>query len=292
MKERVAINLTSAAKFLAAQAFLERIEFAKSCGLAAVEFHPSREWPADKTRLFMLQEPELKRVRDCCQQIAGLSVHGPMGKTVAVPQASVRRQVTRDSKLAIREAAFLGATAVVVHCHMGEIDQPEVAGRVAPVLAGWAKYGQEFGVKVCLETPTDLRDPSHFTALIQQIDHPNLGATIDTGHLLKCLDEETKHSPRVAQAYNDMLLDLTRAVMSLGKLFHMHLNDIGADTLADHYGMGLGFVDFERVLKAVMDDGYEGLLVLEIHRGAGGEAGGITEDEFRQAVRHVLDIVG
>ena len=292
MTHRVAVNISGAAQFMGDMDFFAKVEFARSCGVNAVEAHPCREWPAAECSLIDLSGAAVKRVREGCRGLDCISVHAQMGATVADDDPAVRAQVVQWNRTAVRDAAFLGARVVVVHCHMAKIAEPDVRGRVIESMRDLADYADAFGVRICLETPTDLREPALFAALIRDIDHPNLGATIDTGHLRSCLDDATKRSSAVVDAYNDVLFNLTRDVLALGKLFHVHLNDIRAETLADHYGIGLGFVDFERVLGAIQADGYEGMLVLEIHRGPAGEVGDITAEEFRAAVHHVLAIVG
>ena len=175
---------------------------------------------------------------------------------------------------------------------MKHVDEPEVWARVEPVLLDLAEYGAERGARVCLETPTDLRDPTHFLSIFERAQHPNLGATVDTGHLLSCLDDEAKTPGCVADAYNGLLFDLTCRVLDMGKLFHVHLNDIVADTLADHYGIGLGFIDFPRVLGEMARYGYEGLLAMEIHRGPDGQVGSLSPEGFHSAVAHVMAVCG
>ena len=92
-------------------------------------------------------------------------------------------------------------------------------------------------------------------------------------------------------AYNDLLFNLTAAVLDMGKLFHVHLNDIRADTLADHYGIGLGFVDFPRVIGEMARQGYDGLLAMEIHRGPDGKVGSLTPQGFREATEYTLGVM-
>ncbi len=267
--------------------FFEKIDFARGCGLNAVELHPYKEWPADAAPLLELPPDQRARIHDACAGLDAVSVHALMGETFASDDPALREEARRGDHLAIEEAAFLGARAVVVHCRMRAIDQRSVLDRVLPVLTELAEHARDRGVNVCLETPTDLRRPEHFLALFERVQHPNLGAVIDTGHLLACLDEETRRSPRVADAYNELLFNLTREPLRMGKLYHVHLNDIRADTLADHYGIGLGFVDFPRIIGEMKRAGYAGLLAMEIHRGPSGEVGGLSPEGFRDAASYV-----
>lgn len=293
MNIQVAVNISGAAKFLRPQSFFEKVVFARSCGVNAIELHPYQEWPEDHGALLKLDAVEREALRECWMTLDGISVHALMGQTIASDDEQLRQEAVFGNMTAIEEAQFMGSRAVVVHCRMSRIAEPEVLERVIPILKKLADHGEAHDVKVCLETPTDLRSPEQFVALFQEVDHPSLGATIDTGHLLSCVDDDTKKTPRVVEVYNEILYDLTREIVAMGKLFHLHLNDIRirGDALPDHYGIGLGFVDFERVLGHVKDNEYDGLLALEIHRGPGGEIGSITPDEFREAVDYVVQIV-
>jgi len=294
MKSQVAANISGAAEFLKPQGFFEKVAFARSCGVNAIELHPYQEWPEGGRSLLELEDADREAVRECCLTLDGISVHALMGQTFASDDEELRGEAIAGNLRAIEEAQFMGSRAVVVHCRMSRIAEPVVLDRVIPILKQLADHGEAHNVRVCLETPTDLRDPAQFVGLFEEVDHPWLGATIDTGHLLSCVDEDTKKTPRVVEVYNETLCGLTREIVAMGKLFHVHLNDIRirGDALPDHYGIGLGFVDFERVLGSVKESGYDGLLALEIHRGPGGEVGSITPDEFREAVDYVKQIVG
>ena len=288
MRDRVAINISGAAAFMQSMSFAEKVAFATTCGVNAIELHPYKEFPDG---LLRLDADARERIRALCVGLNAISVHALMGQTIASDDEQARHQAAEGNKTAIDEAAFLGSRAVIIHCRMARIREPEVRNRVVPILRTLGEYGEDRSVRVCLETPTDLREPAQFEQLIEDVDHDNVGATIDTGHLLASLDEAAKKPDTVAEAYNSMLFDLTREVVAMGKLFHLHLNDIVSATLADHYGIGLGFVDFGRVLRFVNENGYAGMLALEIHRGPGGAVGSITPDEFRDAVHYVLKIV-
>lgn len=288
---KLAINISGAAKCLEPLTFFEKVAFAKNCGVDAIELHPYKEWPGEGQFPFAgVEAEEAKRIRECCAALNGLSIHALMGQTFSSDDPALRDEAIAGNKLAIRQAEFLGSHAVVVHCRMEHIDAPAVWERVEPVLLDLAEYGAERGVRVCLETPTDLRDPTHFLSIFECAQHPNLGATLDTGHLLSCLDDEAKPPDRVADAYNGLLSGLACRLLAMGKLFHVHLNDIVAATLADHYGIGLGFVDFSRVLGEMQRRGYDGLLAMEIHRGPDGLVGSLAPEGFRQAAAHVRSL--
>lgn len=283
---QIGVNISGAARFLQPVSVEDKLAFVHSCGVEAFEIHPYKEWPTPPGPLPLLPAAELARLREEARGFARISVHSLMGQTFSSGDDSLCEEAVLGNRRAIREAAFLGAEAVVIHCRMYEFDQPAVVDRVIPILEDVAEYGRLFGVRVCLETPTDVTCADHFLGLFDRVEHPGLLATLDTGHLLACLDEETRGSDCVGRVYNDLVCEVARGLLERGKLGHVHLNDVRTD-LRDHYGMGLGFVDFPRLFEVLASGAYEGMLVLEIHRGDDGTTGGITEQEFREAVAYV-----
>ena len=288
---QIGVNISGAAKFLQPLSVDEKLAFVHSCGGSGFEIHPYSEWPTQPGPLPLLPAVELARLRERAAGFSRISVHSLMGQTFSSGDESLREEAVLGNRQAIREAAFLGAEAVVIHCRMFEFGQRTVVDRVIPVLEDVAEYGRLFGVRVCLETPTDLTCAFHFLDLFDRVEHPGLLATLDTGHLLSCLDEQTWRADSGVRLYNDLVCDVARGLLERGKLGHVHLNDVRRD-LRDHYGMGLGFIDFPRLFGILAAAGYDGMLVLEIHRGDGGTTGGISEEEFRAAVAYVRQHVG
>lgn len=291
MLSQIALNISGAANFLIPMTFAEKVKVAQDLGLSSVEFHPYQEWRGQAGPFFGRSGREVASVLELCRELDRISIHAVMGPTIVTADPALRAKRVAGNKMSILEAALLGAEVVVIHCRMAEITQLEVMQRVRPVLTDLAEYGAALGVKITVETPTDLRHPDHFVSLMEIFDHPNLGATLDTGHLLGCLDEDVKNSDDLPEKYNELLFSLARDLLALGKLSHVHLNDIVAETMEDHYGMGIGFVDFRHVLGLAQDGGYRGIYVLEIHRGPSGVRGGLTHDECREAVELIKGIV-
>jgi len=288
---QIALNISGAANFLIPMPFAEKVKLAQDLGLSSVEFHPYQEWRGEAGPLFGRSGRELTSVLDLCRQLDRISIHAIVGPTIVTVDPKLRAKRVAGNKMSIVDAALLGAEVVVIHCRMAEITQLDVMQRVRPVLTDLAEYGAALGVRIAVETPTDLRHPDHFVSLMETFDHPNLGATLDTGHLLGCLGKDVKDSEDLPEKYNDVLFSLARDLLALGKLSHVHLNDIVADTLKDHYGMGIGFVDFRHVLGLAQDGGYRGIYVLEIHRGPNGVRGSLTHDECREAVELIKGFV-
>ena len=137
----------------------------------------------------------------------------------------------------------------------------------------WGDMARDFGLRLAVETgyPESVAD---FTRLIREIDHAQVGATIDVGHqknyaeLVARVRPEDKGTPAGIKAYNDVTHEI---IDSLGpKIFHFHVHDIEPDTWAEHKPLVHGFVDYPRLIAKLRQIEYEGLLVFEI--------GGAVED--------------
>ena len=57
-------------------------EFAKGCGVNAIEMHPYKEWPGEGQDPFAgVDTAEAERIREYCATLNGLSIHALMGQT-------------------------------------------------------------------------------------------------------------------------------------------------------------------------------------------------------------------
>jgi len=131
----------------------------------------------------------------------------------------------------------------------------------------WGDFARKQNFRLALETgyPKSVRD---FVRLVKEIDHPQVGCTIDVGHqgdyeeLTARVRPEQRFSPSGIQAYND----ITHAVIDqLGsKIWHFHVHDIDPATWKEHQPLGTGFVDYPRLIRKLREINYRGLLVLEI----------------------------
>ena len=286
MRNPVTVNVSGAAKLFDDMSFEQKVDMAREFGGEGIEIHTMREWPPEQGGMFAQDGGTLKRVREIADTMDALSVHSVMGETITSKDDETREKAIGNDRAVIREAAFLGASVVVIHVRMAYLDRDDAVTRAAAVLRDHGDYAEASGIRLAVETATDLRRLEDFLRLIDTIDHPHVGATLDTGHLLNCFDRDTPRA-EFAQAYNDGMLSLAGQICDRAKLYHVHMNDIRAETLYDHYGMGLGFVDFPGFVSLVRQGGYEGAFAIEMHRGDADEVGSITAEEFQAAVEYV-----
>jgi sugar phosphate isomerase/epimerase len=159
-------------------------------------------------------------------------------------------------------------------------------GELAVMHTGWPEHGKRFrdiwqpmvdtlralgdyaadrGLKIGIETmqPDSVRD---YTELVFAVNHPRVGAVIDTGHIRGSTDigipPERRDSPEARARFNDVLNTLVTALGD--KVFHVHLSDVRSADWVDHRTIGTGIVDFPRLFNTLRRIDYEKLLVLEL----------------------------
>jgi sugar phosphate isomerase/epimerase len=105
-------------------------------------------------------------------------------------------------------------------------------------LSELAEYGLSKGVKVALENSPYKNDtyrlvyhPQSHTKILNQVDHPNLGALLDFAH---------------AFLYKFDLIDYLEKIQPYLIEIHAH-NNFGADD--DHLGLPNGLIDYEPIVK-------------------------------------------
>ncbi len=91
------------------------------------------------------------------------------------------------------------------------------------------------------------RDPDDLLGLLDEIDRPNLGACLDTGHAHIAGHEPAEY----ARALGDRLAVL-----------HIHDNDGRGD---QHIAPFTGYIDWPAFMAALREIGYRGVLSLELH---------------------------
>lgn len=282
MKDSLAINVSGAARQFEGLPFSGKVDAAKAFGVNSIEVHPYKEWPS----FFHICGRELREIREKARGLDHVSVHAPMGETFTAPDEAKRKAALEGDRDSIRVAAFLGAKVVVVHVRMKYVKTEEDRRRAGEALRDLGDYADCFGVTLGVETSTDLRDPAHLAEIIRHADHPRVGVTLDSGHLLECLSEEDRKSGDVAGRYNALLHRAVDLFVAEKKTVHIHLNDIRAGKLWDHYGIGLGFVDFDGMMAKLIAGGYRGMWALEIHRGQPDEVSSLCDEEMRNAIAH------
>lgn len=111
------------------------------------------------------------------------------------------------------------------------------------------RAAEAHGIRIGIEYEPDflVGDLRSLLSVLQEVDHPLLGANLDLGH---------------AHVVGD---DPAKAIRSLrGRIWNMHVEDIRG-RVHHHLVPGEGDVDFASIREAVEETGYAGFLTVELY---------------------------
>ena len=181
--------------------------------------------------------------------------------------AAERDAGVRRLKTALDGLAYLRGELAVMHIGWPESGKSfrDIWRPMMDTLRALGDYAADRGLALGIETmqPDSVRD---YTELVFAVDHPRVGAVIDTGHIRGSSDigipADRRDSEEARARFNDVLDTL---VNGLGeKVFHLHLSDVRPVDWVDHRTIGTGIIDFERLFRTLRRIGYDRLLVLEL----------------------------
>ena len=165
-------------------------------------------------------------------------------------------------------AAFIGAVAIATHANRrNNLPLDAFWGELLDVYRRLGDYALERGGGVRLGVETGYPEgAADFARLVQAIDHPAVGATIDVGHVRGCVPRERWGTPEGIAELNDHIAFL---LQTLGeKIMHFHIHDVRRADFRDHRELGdagaNGVIDFARLATQVTASGYAGLWILEL----------------------------
>ena len=207
-----------------------------------------------------------KRVREIHETTnLVLSLHAPLSD---INIASVNERMWEESIRQIKESIentyeFIDDICVV---HPGffsplSVQMPDTAVQKATAgLTTLCEFAADRGLRIAVENLTSAnmlmgRYPDELIQLVRGVNMDNLGVCIDVAHAntTKKLDE---------------FLGITAKADDV-KIIHMHASDnFGADDL--HLPLGEGNLDWKKVLDGINNNGYEGIIVLELYTLDGG----------------------
>ncbi len=202
-----------------------------------------------------------KRVREIHETTnLVLSLHAPLSD---INIASVNERMWEESIRQIKESIentyeFIDDICVV---HPGffsplSMQMPDTAVQKAVAgLTTLCEFAADRGLRIAVENLTSAnmlmgRYPDELIQLVRGVNMDNLGVCIDVAHAntTKKLDE---------------FLGITAKAEDV-EIIHMHASDnFGADDL--HLPLGEGNLDWKKVLDEINNNGYEGIIVLELY---------------------------
>lgn len=224
--------------------------------LSGVWFHDLDT--AGKDRLLRLLEPFSRR-----------SLHAPF---VDAPLLTYNKRSRENAFAQIREtidfAAFIGAQAIATHANRrNTLPLDSFWPELLDVYRRLGDYALQRGGAVKLGVETGYpEDAPTFARLVQGIDHPAVGATIDVGHVRNSVTREQWGTANGITLLND---HITYLLDTLGeKVVHFHIHDVRRADFRDHRALGdldtNGVIDFPRLISRLDRSPYAGLWILEL----------------------------
>jgi len=216
-------------------------------------------------RLDELNEEEKERIQDALKPFDQVTAHLPYPPEMNYI-APDGEEAAAALERALDAAAFVGAKAAVLHPQPSGADLMANWSVAVERIRRWGAMAADRGFNLACETsmPASVPDLLRFH---DEIDHPNVGVTLDVGHQarfaeLAHIPEADYATPEAIKAYNDLNI---RIVHELGeRLTHLHIHDIEPSTWAEHKPLIHGFIDYPALISALRDVRYEGALVFEI----------------------------
>lgn len=248
-------------------ALLHKLQF------PVIEIHPmGRPEPTPKVfpgfQFDQLSETQKQQIRAELKPFKTITTHLPYsGLNWLSTDRTTQKTAIQTVDTALEGSAYFGATMAVLHPQpLTQETWKTRQNEYIEIITRWANRARQLGVKIAVETgfPQSIDD---FVTLIQNINHPNIGATIDVGHQgrfveINKIPAESRSLPASIKAYNDTTITI---LSRLGpKVFHLHVHDIDPETWVEHKPLVHNFVDYPRLFQTLATIKYKGALVLEI----------------------------
>ncbi len=216
-----------------------------------------------------LTADERVRLRALVRSFRHVTTHLPYGPELRPLAAdpALREQSRRELHRALDDSAFWGAELANLHV----LSEPGVAYADArpALIALYRELGDHaarLGLRLAIETTRPYR-MADYLDLVKSVDHPHVGGTVDTGHMVFYRPElgvegAARQTPAGIRRYNDLVAEF---VAGLGpKLFHLHIDDLRAVDWREHFLPGEGIIDWPRLFTQLTQMDYRGVLAAEI----------------------------
>lgn len=235
-------RLPSGPGVFGAAAHREALRTIRQAGLDGAEFsHYQHLSPADQ-----------EAIRDFCAAL-GVTPWSAHSWTPLPADPAQAQGALADLRAGLEGAARLGARVMVVHSTgCPPADYPRRAEALQRVLSALAPAAAAAGVTIAVENCADRADLEFLAATLARLDLPSVGFNIDTGHaVLRGMAPE-------------------EAIRIMGRrLATTHLQD-NFGQRDDHLPPGRGAIAWEPVRDALLEVGYQGMLMVEISDGPPG----------------------
>jgi sugar phosphate isomerase/epimerase len=131
-----------------------------------------------------------------------------------------------------------------------------------------AEYDSVIGCENCYPV---VRFADVTDQFLGEVDHPNVGMTLDTGHFWSAvIEDELGHgkawplwkTPEGVDELNNMLYDMARTVA--GRIVNIHMHNLRPSDWKDHQPVGEGIMEYDTFFEILNETGYDQTLMVEI----------------------------
>lgn len=258
----------------------QAIDALERIGFGTIEIHPfGKPEPTPGQipgfRFDQMARSDREKLKRRLSAFRHRTIHLPFSGLTVISTDPLRQQQGRKAiEVAMDAAEYFECEVAVIHCLPPQgVSLDQAWQQLVALYRQWGERSAAGGYKLAVETgyPGSV---ARFLDFVREIDHPNVGATIDVGHQIRYAEfrarypEKPPASPEAYRAYNDVIQLL---VEGLGqRLFHLHVHDIDPSLWREHRPIGFGVIDYPRLFRLLQQHQYPGYLVLEVE-GAGEE---------------------
>ena len=198
-----------------------------------------------------LSDEHLKVISAAANDLGLISWSAHSWQSIPGDISKLEKALTEYDKF-LHKSKLLGVKVIVVHCD-GEknnletrtVKQRRLDANLA-CLEPLADKTAKIEASIAIENGTNWADWQFIIEMVRNLQHPNVGLNIDTGHA----------------NLGDM--DVVRAIRTAGSLLiTTHLQD-NYGKVDNHLPPGLGEIDWHGVISALAEVGYAGTYMVEI----------------------------
>lgn len=211
-----------------------------------------------------LSHQERQQLKQALVGYKYISTHAPF---IDLPLFTYNEEIKQVALTQIKEAIdatyFFDGRVTIVHANAKSGFQlHEYWDEMLETFRALGDYAAQYATRLGIETgfPNTVKE---YTNLIIEIDHPQVGATIDVGHIVAYMERELRGTNRGMEKFNQILLQIVEILKE--KLYHFHLHDVSKHDFRDHrMTVGEGVVDFARLFSYLTEVSYDGQLIFEL----------------------------
>lgn len=214
-----------------------------------------------------LNAGDRQKLKQAVSPFSAGAVHAPFQDLPLVSTNKyIEQEAIRQITWSIQAAAELNLEIVTVHASApARMPKDQVLDHAIANMRKLGDEAQKYGVRLGLENVIYPTDPHEYVELLDAIDHPAVGATLDVGHIAFWLKRDgiTRLEGETGAAFYNACLE--QMIDQLGKrIIHLHIHDVRLPDIRDHRAVGRGIIDFPMVIQKLRALSFSGMLEFEL----------------------------